>query len=38
VATAFADRTELDRATLLAAPLRWPRPSALAAPLKVTPQ
>ncbi|HEV2774755.1 MAG TPA: ATP-dependent DNA helicase RecG, partial [Solirubrobacteraceae bacterium] len=38
MATAFADRTELDHATLLGAPLRWPRPSALAVPLKVTPQ
>ena len=38
MATAFADSTELDHATLLAAPLRWPRPSALETPLKVTPQ
>jgi ATP-dependent DNA helicase RecG len=38
VATAFADSQELDHATLLGAPLRWPRPSALAAALKVTPQ
>ncbi|MEA2186276.1 MAG: ATP-dependent helicase RecG [Solirubrobacteraceae bacterium] len=35
--TAFAGTTDLDRETLLAAPVRWPRPSALAAPLKVTP-
>ncbi len=38
MATAFADSRELDHATLLAAPLRWPRPSALAAALKVTPR
>jgi ATP-dependent DNA helicase RecG len=38
VATAFADRTELDHATLLGAALHWPRPEALAAALKVTPQ
>ncbi len=38
MATAFADSTPLDHATLLAAPVRWPRPSALAAALKVTPQ
>ncbi len=38
MATAFADSQELDRATLLAAPLRWPRPSALAVALKVIPQ
>ncbi|MBW3608199.1 MAG: ATP-dependent DNA helicase RecG [Actinobacteria bacterium] len=38
MASAFADSQELDRVTLLAAPLRWPRPSALDAPLKVTPQ
>jgi ATP-dependent DNA helicase RecG len=38
VATAFADSAPLDRATLLSAPLRWPRPSALATPLKITPQ
>jgi len=38
VATAFADSQELDQATLLAAPLRWPRPSALVVALKVTPQ
>ena len=35
--TAFATADELDRAELLGAPLRWPRPSALARPLKVTP-
>ena len=34
---AFADTAELDAASLLGAPVRWPRPSALAAPLKVTP-
>jgi ATP-dependent DNA helicase RecG len=38
VATVFAGSQELDHATLLGAPLRWPRPSALAAALKVTPQ
>ncbi len=38
MATAFADSAPLDHATLLAAPLRWPRPSALETPLKVTPQ
>jgi ATP-dependent DNA helicase RecG len=38
VATAFAGTDELDRATLLGAPLRWPRPSALDAPLKVAPK
>ena len=38
MATAFADSAPLDHATLLAAPLRWPRPWALQAPLKVTPQ
>ncbi|MGI9099968.1 MAG: ATP-dependent DNA helicase RecG [Solirubrobacteraceae bacterium] len=38
MATAFADSHELDHATLLAAPLRWPRPSALAETLKVIPQ
>ena len=38
MATAFADSQELDHATLLGAPLRWPRPSALAVALKVTPQ
>ncbi|MDP1846928.1 MAG: ATP-dependent DNA helicase RecG [Solirubrobacteraceae bacterium] len=38
MATAFADRTELDHATLLGAPLRWPRPSALTSSLKVAPQ
>ncbi|HEV2785278.1 MAG TPA: ATP-dependent DNA helicase RecG, partial [Solirubrobacteraceae bacterium] len=36
--TAFATSHELDRDELLVAPLRWPRPSALAAPLRVTPQ
>ncbi len=35
--TAFATADELDRDELRAAPLRWPRPSALARPLKVTP-
>ena len=35
--TAFATADELDYEQLLAAPLRWPRPSALARPLKVTP-
>ncbi len=35
--TAFATSRELDGEDLLGAPLRWPRPSALAAPLKVTP-
>ncbi|MGH2901072.1 MAG: ATP-dependent DNA helicase RecG, partial [Solirubrobacteraceae bacterium] len=29
---------QLDRATLLGAPLRWPRPSALDEPLTLTPQ
>ena len=38
MATAFADSAPLDHATLLAAPLRWPRPSALETPLKITPQ
>ncbi len=38
MATAFADSLELDHATLLAAPLRWPRPSALETALPVTPQ
>jgi ATP-dependent DNA helicase RecG len=38
VATAFADSAPLDHAALLAAPLRWPRPSALAVALRVTPQ
>ncbi|MDX6690447.1 MAG: ATP-dependent helicase RecG [Solirubrobacteraceae bacterium] len=33
--TAFAGTEELDRATLLSAPVRWPRPSMLGAPLKV---
>ncbi len=36
--TAFATADELQRDELLGAPLRWPRPSALARPLKVTPQ
>ncbi|HWI08899.1 MAG TPA: ATP-dependent DNA helicase RecG [Solirubrobacteraceae bacterium] len=36
--TAFASTEELERATLLGAPLRWPRPSVLAQQLKVTPQ
>ena len=35
--TAFATADELDRVELLGAPLRWPRPSALERPLKVTP-
>ncbi|MEA2193738.1 MAG: ATP-dependent helicase RecG, partial [Solirubrobacteraceae bacterium] len=35
--TAFATADELDRDVLLGAPLRWPRPSALALALKVTP-
>ncbi len=35
--TAFATHDELDRDELLAAPLRWPRPSALEIALKVTP-
>ncbi|MEA2228148.1 MAG: ATP-dependent helicase RecG, partial [Solirubrobacteraceae bacterium] len=30
---AFADSSELDHATLVAAPVRWPRPSALERPL-----
>jgi len=34
---AFADTAELDRAALLTAPVRWPRPSLLEAALKVTP-
>jgi ATP-dependent DNA helicase RecG len=38
VATAFADSVVLERDALLAAPVRWPRPSLLAVPLKVTPQ
>jgi ATP-dependent DNA helicase RecG len=37
VPTAFATAIELDREQLLGAPLRWPRPSALALALKVTP-
>ncbi len=35
--TAFATADELDRDALLAAPLRWPRPSVLARELRVTP-
>ena len=35
--TAFATSHELDRDELLAAPLRWPRPSALDLPLRITP-
>ncbi len=35
--TAFATADELDRETLLGAPLRWPRPSALALALDVKP-
>jgi ATP-dependent DNA helicase RecG len=34
---AFAATEELDRAALEAAPVRWPRPSALEAPVKWTP-
>jgi ATP-dependent DNA helicase RecG len=37
VPTAFAGTDELDHDDLLQAPLRWPRPSALEQPLKVTP-
>ena len=37
VPTAFATSNELDRDELLAAPLHWPRPSALDVALKVTP-
>jgi ATP-dependent DNA helicase RecG len=37
VPTAFAGTDELDHDDLLQAPLRWPRPSALQQPLKVTP-
>jgi ATP-dependent DNA helicase RecG len=37
VATVFAGTDELDRDELLQAPLRWPRPSVLQRPLKVTP-
>ena len=37
MATAFASADELDREQLLRAPLRWPRPSQLAGPLKVSP-
>ena len=36
--TAFASAQELDREELLAAPLRWPRPSALEQELRITPQ
>jgi ATP-dependent DNA helicase RecG len=35
VPTAFAGRDQLDRAALLEAPVRWPRPSRLAQPLAV---
>ncbi|MDP2711400.1 MAG: ATP-dependent DNA helicase RecG [Solirubrobacteraceae bacterium] len=38
MATVFAGSEKLDRETLLAARLRWPRPSALDAELKVTPK
>ena len=38
MATVFADTQPLGHAALLAAPLRWPRPSVLEAALKVTPQ
>jgi ATP-dependent DNA helicase RecG len=37
VAIAFAGTDELDQDDLLQAPLRWPRPSVLQRPLKVTP-
>jgi ATP-dependent DNA helicase RecG len=37
VPRAFADTAELDHASLLVAPVRWPRPSVLAAALKVSP-
>jgi ATP-dependent DNA helicase RecG len=37
VPTAFAGTAELHHDDLLQAPLRWPRPSALRRPLKVTP-
>jgi ATP-dependent DNA helicase RecG len=37
VAIAFAGTDELDQDELLQAPLRWPRPSVLQRPLKVTP-
>jgi len=37
VPTAFATADKLDRNELLGAPVRWPRPSALAAPLSVKP-
>jgi ATP-dependent DNA helicase RecG len=37
VPTAFATADELDEDALATAPLRWPRPSLLAEPLKVTP-
>jgi ATP-dependent DNA helicase RecG len=37
MATAFAARDELDREALAAAPVRWPRPSRLAAPLRWRP-
>ena len=36
--TAFATARALDDADLRDAPLRWPRPSELACPLKVTPK
>ena len=36
--TAFASSRSLERDELLAAPLRWPRPSALALELKITPK
>ncbi len=36
--TAFGSADELDHDELLGAPLRWPRPSVLAAALKVTPR
>jgi ATP-dependent DNA helicase RecG len=38
VPTAFATSEQLAREDLLAAPLRWPRPSALATALKLKPQ
>jgi ATP-dependent DNA helicase RecG len=37
VPTAFATAMQLDRDELLGAPVRWPRPSALQAPLSVKP-
>jgi hypothetical protein len=37
VTTAFASRDEPGREALLGAPVRWPRPEALEAPLAVSP-